>query len=143
MMDTALPAAAQDYPLLNVFWTMLWFSLWVLWLFLVFRVAIDIFRSRDLSGWGRAGWLLFVIVLPFLGVLTYLIARGDKMYGREARDMQSSIDLVSDEPTQAAGRHTGAANGKADELTKLAALHDRGVLTDAEFASQKATVLSA
>lgn len=142
MMDTALPAAAQDYPLLNVFWTMLWFSLWVLWLFLVFRVAIDIFRSRDLSGWGRAGWLLFVIVLPFLGVLTYLIVRGDKMYGREARDVQSSIDLVSDAPPQAAGRHAGAANGKADELTKLAALHDKGVLTDAEFATQKATVLS-
>ena len=66
-------------PLLDVFFTMMWFFLWVLWLFLLFRVITDIFRSRDLGGWGKAGWLVFVIVLPFLGVLVYLIARGHKM----------------------------------------------------------------
>ena len=66
----------SSYPLLNVFLTMMWFFPWALWLFLLFWIILDIFRSRDLSGWAKAGWLIFVIVLPFLGVLVYLIARG-------------------------------------------------------------------
>jgi hypothetical protein len=136
MMDYALPAAAQNYPLLNLFWTMLWFFLWVLWLFLLVRVAIDIFRSEDMSGWGKAGWLAFVIVFPFLGVLVYLIARGGRMQRREVADVQASNGVVRGVPRPASG------TGTADELSKLASLHDRGVLTDAEFASQKATVLS-
>ena len=77
-------------PLLDVFLTMMWFFLWVLWLFLLFRVIVDIFRSRDLGGWGKAGWLVFTIVLPFLGVLVYLIARGGKMADREVSQAQAT-----------------------------------------------------
>ena len=86
MIITAMPLASQDYPLLNLFWTMLELFLWVLWFFLLFRVIIDIFRSHDLGGWGKALWLIFVIVLPYLGVFVYLIARGASMgERREAR----------------------------------------------------------
>ncbi len=136
MLNNALPTATQDYPLLNLFWTMFWLFIWMLWLFLLIRVAIDIFRSDDLGGWGKAGWLAFVIVLPYLGVLVYLIARGGKMTHREEMVVQASNGAV-----RSARQPANSSTGTADELTKLAALHDRGVLTDAEFASQKATVL--
>ena len=76
-------------PLLDAFFTMMWFFLWVLWFFLLFRVIMDIFRSRDLGGCGKAGWLAFAIMLPFLGVLVYLIARGDKMADRDAAQAQA------------------------------------------------------
>jgi len=72
-------------PLLDAFWTMMWFFLWVLWFFLLFRIIVDIFRSHDLGGWGKAGWLAFVIILPFLGVFVYLIARGHKMAEQDGR----------------------------------------------------------
>ncbi len=137
MLNNALPAAAQDYPLLNLFWTMFWLFIWVLWLFLLIRVAIDIFRSDDLGGWGKAGWLAFVIVLPYLGVLVYLIARGGKMAHRE----DTAAVQASNGAVHGARQPANSSTGTADELTKLAALHDRGVLTDAEFASQKATIL--
>lgn len=136
MLDNAFPAAVQDYPLLNLFWTMLWFFLWVLWLFLLIRVAIDIFRSDDLSGWGKAAWLAFVIVVPYLGVLVYLIARGGKMERREITD-----ELASNGTVRGTTRKPSVATGTAEELSKLAELRDKGVLTDAEFASQKATIL--
>lgn len=135
MLNAALPSASQDYPLLNLFWTMFWIFIWVLWLFLLFRVIFDIFRSHDLSGWGKAGWLVFVIILPYLGVLVYLIARGGKMTDREVADVQASNGRYNAAPAAA------PASSTADELSKLAALHERGVLTDAEFAAQKASVL--
>ena len=81
-------------PLLDAFLTMMWFFLWVLWFFLLFRIITDIFRSKDLSGWGKAGWLIFVIILPFLGVFVYLIARGHKMTERDARVPQLNASLV-------------------------------------------------
>ncbi|HUK71281.1 MAG TPA: PLDc N-terminal domain-containing protein [Streptosporangiaceae bacterium] len=74
----------SSYPMLNLFLTMMWFFLWALWLFLLFWIFLDIFRSRDLSGWAKAGWLIFVIVLPYLGVFIYLIARGGSMQERRA-----------------------------------------------------------
>ena len=76
-------------PLLDAFFMMMWFFLWILWFFLLFRVIMDIFRSRDLGGWGKAGWLAFVIILPFLGVFVYLIARGHKMADRDAAQAQA------------------------------------------------------
>ncbi len=86
MIITALPLASQDYPLLNLFWTMFWLFLWGLWFFLLFLIIMDIFRSDDLGGWGKALWLIFVIVVPYLGVFVYLIARGGSMgERREAR----------------------------------------------------------
>ncbi len=137
-MTTAMPLASQDYPLLNLFWTMLWLFLWVLWFFLLFRIIIDIFRSHDLGGWGRALWLIFVIVLPFLGVFVYLIVRGSSMGQRDAREAQE-MDAATRSYIQSAA---GASTSTAEELTKLSRLRDQGVITDAEFAAQKAKVLS-
>jgi hypothetical protein len=125
-------------PLLDVFLTMMWFFLWVLWLFLLFRVILDIFRSRDLGGWGKAGWLVFVIVLPFLGVLVYLITRGHKMADRDAAQAQSQ-----DEAFRAYVRLAAEENGStADELANLANLHDHGAISDADYELGKDKVLS-
>ena len=137
MSDNALIVAAQDYPLLNLFWTMLWLFLWGLWLFLVIRVATDIFRSKDMSGWAKAGWLVFVIVLPYFGIFADLIARGGKMEQRGFADSSPAGDRAGGDAWQ----QLNAPPRTADELAKLAALHDKGVLTDAEFATQKANVL--
>ena len=137
-MITSMPLASQDYPLLNLFWTTLEIFLWVLWFFLLFRIIADIFRSHDLGGWGKALWLIFVIVLPFLGVFVYLIARGSSMSERDVRQAQAA-DAATRSYIQSAA---GASSSTAEELTKLAALRDQGVLTDAEFAAQKAKVLS-
>src|SRR5258708_39591287 len=129
----------SNYPLLDLFMTMLWFFLWVLWILLLFYIITDIFRSRDLSGWGKAAWLLFVIVIPLLGVLVYLIARGDSMHDRQAQQAQAQDEALRTYVRDAAG---GDGDGRADELTRLAGLHDRGVLNDQEFEQAKAKVLN-
>ena len=126
----------NSYPLANAFWTMLWFFLWILWFFLLFRIILDIFRSKDLGGWGKAGWLIFVIILPFLGVFIYLIARGGKMTQRDAEDAQAA-----DQAMRAYVRDAAGSGGPADELAKLADLRERGVITDAEFQQSKAKIL--
>ena len=136
-MMAAMPIAAQDYPLLNLFWTMFLIFLWVLWFFLLFRIIMDIFRSHDLGGWGKAGWLIFIIVLPFLGVFVYLIARGGSMGQRDVRQAQEADAATRAYIQSAASSSTSAA----DELAKLASLMDQGVITDAEFAAQKAKLL--
>src|SRR5215470_15899713 len=127
----------MNYPLLNAFWTMLWFFLWILWFFLLFRVILDIFRSKDLGGWGKAGWLIFVIILPFLGVFIYLIARGRGMSDRDVEDAQAR-----DQAMRAYVRDAAQESSPADELAKLADLRERGVISDAEFQQSKAKVLS-
>ena len=78
-----------DYPLLGVFWTMMWLFLWIAWIVLLFRVIGDIFRSRDMGGGAKALWAIFVIVVPFLGVFVYLIARGHKMSERDVAQAQA------------------------------------------------------
>ena len=86
---------AADYPFLNILWSMIIFFAWVAWLFILIRVIADIFRRHDTSGWGKAAWLVFVIVLPFLGVFIYLIANGDEMGQRDldqARAAQANMD---------------------------------------------------
>jgi hypothetical protein len=128
---------AYDYPVLGVFWSMLVFFLWIMWFFLLFRVIGDIFRSDDLSGWGKAAWLIFVLVAPFLGVFVYVIARGDAMGQRDVARAQAQ-----DQALQAYVRDAAGTGGSADELAKLADLRDRGVINDAEFEQQKAKVLS-
>ena len=130
---------AYDYPVLGAFWTLLWIVLWVIWLFLLFRVIFDIFRDHDLSGWSKALWLIFVIVLPFLGVFVYIIARGRGMGERdmrEAKQRQESFDAYVRDAAASSG------GGTADELTKLADLKERGVISDAEFEQQKAKLLA-
>jgi ABC-type multidrug transport system fused ATPase/permease subunit len=127
----------MHYPLLDAFLTMLWFFLWVLWIFLLFWIIFDIFRSKDLSGWGKALWLIFVIILPFLGVLIYLIARGGSMQERGVREEQAEEKQFRGYVRDAAG-----ASSSADELAKLADLRDRGVITETEFQQGKAKILA-
>jgi hypothetical protein len=115
---------------------MLWFFLWILWIFLVVWIIFDIFASRDLSGWGKAGWAAFVILLPFLGVFCYLIARGSGLQDRRYRGTRAQHDSYRVTPRD------GAASGSAAELSKLADLRDRGVITDEEFEQGKAKILA-
>lgn len=130
----------MNYPLLDTFLTMLWFFLWVLWLFLVFRVVVDVFRDDTLSGGAKAGWLIFILILPFVGVLAYLIARGDGMGRRAAVDMQARQDAIDDYiRTTAAG--SGASTSQADELRKLADLKAEGTISAQEFEQAKAKIL--
>lgn len=126
------------YPLLDVFLSTLYFFIWVLWLMLLFWIVWDIFRSRDLSGWAKAGWLVFVIVLPLLGVLVYLIARGGTMHERQVREVQAEDTAFRAYVRDAAG--TDGQN-PSDEIAKLAGLRERGVITDEEFQQAKAKVL--
>ena len=130
---------AYDYPLLGLFWTILWFFIWVAWLLLLFRVIFDIFRSRDLGGWGKALWAIFVVIIPWLGVLVYLIARGRSMTERDLERAQEQEDAFRDYVQKTT---TSSAASSADELSKLAQLKAQGVLTDAEFEQQKAKLLS-
>jgi lysylphosphatidylglycerol synthetase-like protein (DUF2156 family) len=132
----ALAAASTSYPLLNIFWTMLEFFLWVAWIWLLILVFVDIFRSHDLSGWAKALWVLFVVIIPFLGVLVYLIARGSDMHERAARQAQRQDQEFRDYVQQSAG------TSSADQLAKLADLRDRGVVTAEEFEREKAKVLT-
>ncbi|MFB6619749.1 SHOCT domain-containing protein [Streptomyces sp. NPDC085524] len=128
----------DDYPLLNLFWTMLWLFLWILWFFLLFKIITDIFRDHSMSGWGKAGWLIFVIILPFLGVFIYLIARGKSMAERDAKQMKESEAAFQDYVRKTAG----SGGGSADELHKLAALKDKGDITQEEFDRAKAKLLA-
>ena len=130
---------AYDYPILGLFWTMFIFFLWFAWLMLLFRVFADIFRTRDMGGFAKALWSIFVIFVPFLGVLIYVIARGHKMAERDIADAAQSEAAFRSYVQEAAGSGGG---GTADELAKLADLKAKGVLTDDEFAQQKARLLS-
>ena len=124
-------------PLLDLFWTFLMFFLFFAWLMLLFRIFGDIFRSEDMGGGGKALWTIFVIFLPFLGVLVYVIARGKGMAERDVKDYQTA-----EAATQQYIRNTVGSTSSADEIAKLAALRDQGVLTDAEFQSQKTALLA-
>ena len=130
---------AYDYPILGLFWTMLWLFLWIAWIFILVKVVFDIFRSHDMGGWGKALWVLFVILIPWLGVLVYLIARGGSMRDRDIADMQAQQDAFKSYVQSAAGSGGG---GTADELSKLADLRTQGVISDAEFEAQKSKILA-
>ncbi|MGX5187327.1 SHOCT domain-containing protein [Streptomyces avermitilis] len=131
---------AYDYPLLSVFWSMLVFFLWIMWFILLFRIIVDIFRDDDMGGWAKAGWLVLVIVLPFLGVFVYVIARGKGMGRREvaqARAQQESFESYVRETAKGGGR-----SSSVDELAKLSEIRARGDITDEEFRKAKELVLS-
>jgi len=129
---------AYDYPLLGFFWTMLLVFLWVAWIIILIRVFADIFRNHEMGGFAKALWVIFVIILPFLGVLIYLIANGGDMAKRDMKSAQDQQAAFDSYVRQTAGTSTSSA----DELTKLAQLRDQGVITDAEFAAQKAKLLA-
>ena len=132
-------AATYQYPILDFFLTMLYFFLFIIWIWLLIIVFIDIFRSHDMGGWAKALWVIFIIILPFLGVFVYLIARGGKMHERaasEAAQQQKAFDQYVKQTAGTSGDTT------ADQLSKLADLKSQGVLTDAEFDAQKAKILA-
>jgi Short C-terminal domain/Phospholipase_D-nuclease N-terminal len=131
--------ADSSYPLLNLFWSMCIFFLWVVWIWILIMVFIDIFRSHDLSGWAKALWFVFVLFIPVLGVLVYLIARGGKMHEHAAQQAQQQ-----DAETRAYIQDAASSPASsADQLAKLAGLRDHGVISDAEFEREKAKVLAA
>jgi len=128
---------AYTYPILSLIWMMFMFFVFVLWIWLLIAVFIDIFRSSDLGGWAKAFWVLFIVILPFLGVLVYLIARGGKMHERaaeQAAQQQKAFDAYVKE--------AASSGSTADELAKLADLKSSGAITDAEFEAQKAKILA-
>ena len=127
-----------DFGTGQVFWSMLWFFLFFIWIWLLIVVFSDIFRSHDLSGWGKALWVIFVILLPYLGVFVYLIARGHKM-SQHALDDAKAQDAAMRAYVQEAA---GTTSSPASELTRLAELKQQGVLTEQEFAAQKAKLLN-
>jgi hypothetical protein len=128
---------AYDYPLLGVFWTMLEIFAFVIWIWLLFMVFADIFRSRDMGGFAKAAWIIVVIIFPLLGVLIYLIARGGKMQQRAIEQSQQR-----DQAFRQYVQETAGPANPADELAKLAQLRDSGAITEAEFQTAKAKALS-
>jgi hypothetical protein len=128
---------AYDYPLLGMFWTFLWFFLWIAWIFLLIRIFADIFRNHQMGGWGKALWTILVIVMPFLGTLIYLIVHGSDMHTRDIQQADAQQQAFKDYV-----RTTAGTGGTADELTKLADLRERNVITAAEFQTQKAKLLA-
>ena len=127
-----------SYPLLDLFWTMLWFFLFFVWIWLLIVVFADIFRSHDMGGFAKALWVIFVIILPFLGVFIYLIARGGKMQEhavQQAQDQDAAMRAYIQDVNSSGG-------GTVDQLAKLNDLKNQGVLTDAEFEAQKAKLLA-
>ena len=127
---------AYTYPLLSIFWTMLEIFFFIIWIYLLFIVFVDIFRSNDMGGLAKALWVIFVIVVPYLGVFVYLIARGGKMHERAAAQAQQQQKAFDSYVQQAAG-----GSSTADQLSKLADLKEKGTITEAEFAAEKAKLL--
>lgn len=128
--------AASNYPFLDVFWTILIFFAWVAWIWIAITVLIDLFRRRDLSGWAKALWVVFVIVLPFLGVLVYLLVYHDGMAERNNKDAAASQAQFDDYV-----RRTAGTGGAAGEIEKAKQLLDSGTITQAEFDAIKARAL--
>jgi ABC-type multidrug transport system fused ATPase/permease subunit len=128
---------ASSYPLLDLFLTMLEIFLFIVWIWLLIVVFSDIFRSHDLGGLAKALWVIFIIIIPYLGVLIYLIARGGSMHERavtQAKQQQEAFDSYV--------KQTAGSSSNVDQLAKLADLKAQGVLSDAEFEAQKAKLLS-
>src|SRR4051812_18205031 len=121
---------AYDYPAMGIFWSMLWFFLFFIWIMLLFRVFADLFRDKDMGGFTKFLWIIFVIFLPFLGVFVYLITHGRQMGERDLAQAQAQQQAFQQSVRDAAGAAPGT--GTADELTKLAGLRDSGVITQAE-----------
>lgn len=130
----------QDYPLLEIFLTILFLFLFIAWLSLLFSIIRDIFRSDDLSGWGKALWSLFIVVIPWLGALAYLVARGGSMGRRSLEDAVRQEQAVREYIRSAAA--APAAEDPAGRISRLAALRDAGTLSAEEFERGKAKVLA-
>jgi hypothetical protein len=126
---------AADYPFLDVFWSMIIFFFWVIWIWIVIQILIDVFRRHDIGGFAKALWVIFVVILPWLGVLIYLIAEHDGMRERSVKQAQAQRDAFDDYVRDAAG-------GSADEIAKAMELLDSGAINQQEFDALKAKALS-
>jgi Short C-terminal domain/Phospholipase_D-nuclease N-terminal len=137
-MREAMPlASSYSYPLLGAFWTIFEIFLWILWFWILIYVFVDIFRSHDLSGVAKALWFIFVLFIPLIGVLVYLIARGGKMHEHAAQEAKQQ-----DQAFRAYVQDAAGSGNTADQLAKLADLRDRGVITPEEFEREKAKILA-
>jgi hypothetical protein len=129
---------AYTYPFLNIFWTMLIFFAWVIWFWLLITVFSDVFRRHDASGWAKAFWILFVIILPFLGVLVYMIAEGKGMAERSAEQQQQAMSQTNDYI-----RSVASQNDSTEQIAKAKQLLDSGAITATEYDTLKAKALGA
>jgi hypothetical protein len=126
---------AADYPFLDVFWTIIIFFFWVIWIWIVITVLVDVFRRHDIGGFAKALWVIFVVIVPWLGVLIYLIVEHDGMRDRSMKQAQARKAALDDYVR-------GAAGGSADEIAKAKQLLDQGAITQDEFNALKAKALS-
>jgi hypothetical protein len=127
---------AADYPFMDVLWSMIIFFFWVIWIWIVITVLIDIFRRHDIGGWAKAAWTVFVVILPWLGVLIYLIAQHDGMRERSVKQAQAQRQEM-DEYVR-----TTASGGSVADIAKAKELLDAGTITQEEFAALKAKALA-
>ena len=130
---------AADYPFMDILWSMIIFFCWVAWIWVLIVIIGDLFRRHDASGWKKAAWLVFMIILPFLGVLVYLIANGGGMAERSAREAQASQAQFNEYVQSVASQGGGGAAAEIDRAKKL---RDDGAITDAEFEQLKAKALA-
>ncbi|MEU6895403.1 SHOCT domain-containing protein [Streptomyces sp. NPDC046557] len=130
---------AYDYPVLGAFWTVMWIFLWVMWIFLLFRIIVDIFRDDSMNGWAKTGWLVFTIVLPFLGVFVYVIARGKDMGRREQEHARAQLEATDRYIRETVG--TTGPDSEVDQLAKLSEIRARGDISEEEFRQAKERVL--
>ena len=128
----------SSYPLLDIFWTMLEIFIFFIWIYLLFIVFIDIFRSHDMGGLAKALWVIFIIILPLLGILIYLIARGGSMHERQVAQLQAQQQAFDQYVKETAA----TPESTADQLAKLADLKAQGHISDAEFDQAKAKILA-
>jgi Phospholipase_D-nuclease N-terminal/Short C-terminal domain len=128
---------AADYPLLNIVWTMLVFFAWVIWFVILIQVFRDLFRRDDASGWTKAAWFVFVIILPFLGVLIYIGVNGKGMAERNMKDVQTAAEFAEYQ------RSGGGGGGATKQIADAKALLDSGAIDQAEFEKLKAQALAA
>jgi hypothetical protein len=126
---------AADYPFMDVLWSMIIFFFWVIWIWIVVTVLVDIFRRHDIGGWAKAAWVIFVVILPWLGVLIYLIAQHDGMRERRISEVQAQQQAFDQYVRDTAG-------GSAGEIAQAKQLLDSGAITQDEFESIKAKALS-
>jgi hypothetical protein len=129
---------ASSYPFLNILWTMLIFFAWVIWIWIAITVLIDVFRRHDISGWGKAAWTVFVVLIPWLGILIYLIANHQGMADRRYKEAANQQAQFDDYVRTAAGSSGGAAG----EIERAKKLLDDGTITQGEFDSIKARALA-
>jgi hypothetical protein len=129
---------AADYPFLDIFWTILFFFAWVIWIWMVVVILTDVFRRRDIGGWTKAAWTVFMIVVPFVGALAYLISQHDAMADRQAKQIEAQQTAIDSHIKSVA-----AADGPSTEIQNAKRLLDEGTIDEAEYQQLKHKALAA